>query len=77
MKEEPFFEIGLCMAGAVSAGAYTAGVMDYLIETLDKWEQAHFEEDEMRSLVKDAKAKWESLQQKYATHTRQAALVLP
>ena len=28
------------MAGAVSAGAYTAGVMDYLIETLDKWEAA-------------------------------------
>lgn len=37
MKEEPFFEIGLCMAGAVSAGAYTAGLMDYLIETPDKW----------------------------------------
>lgn len=28
------------MAGAVSAGAYTAGVLDYLIETLDLWEQA-------------------------------------
>lgn len=27
------------MAGAVSAGAYTAGVMDYLIETLERWEQ--------------------------------------
>lgn len=45
MKEEPFFEIGLCMAGAVSAGAYTAGVMDYLIETLDKWEQARTNND--------------------------------
>jgi len=33
------FEIGLCMAGAVSAGAYTAGVMDYLIEALDEWEK--------------------------------------
>lgn len=31
------FEIGLIMAGAVSAGAYTAGVIDYLIETLDTW----------------------------------------
>src|ERR1051325_9114540 len=32
------FYIGLCMAGAVSAGAYTAGVIDYLIEALQKWE---------------------------------------
>lgn len=28
------------MAGAVSAGAYTAGVLDYLIEALDNWEKA-------------------------------------
>lgn len=28
------------MAGAVSAGAYTAGVIDYLLETLERWEQA-------------------------------------
>jgi len=28
------------MAGAVSAGAYTAGVIDYLLEALDRWEQA-------------------------------------
>lgn len=28
------------MAGAVSAGAYTAGVMDYLIEALDNWQKA-------------------------------------
>ncbi|MBK8487330.1 MAG: patatin-like phospholipase family protein [Bacteroidetes bacterium] len=34
------FHIGLTMAGAVSAGAYTAGVMDYLFETLQKWENA-------------------------------------
>lgn len=33
------YHIGLCMAGAVSAGAYTAGVMDYLIEALDNWEK--------------------------------------
>lgn len=32
------FQIGLCMAGAVSAGAYTAGVMDYLVEALSEWE---------------------------------------
>lgn len=28
------------MAGAVSAGAYSAGVMDYLLETLELWEEA-------------------------------------
>jgi len=34
------FEIGLTMAGAVSAGAYTAGVMDFFIEALDAYTQA-------------------------------------
>lgn len=33
------FQLGLCMAGAVSAGAYTAGVLDYLIEALDTWDK--------------------------------------
>ncbi len=28
------------MAGAVSAGAYTAGVIDYLLETLEHWQKA-------------------------------------
>jgi predicted acylesterase/phospholipase RssA len=36
---EKNFHIGLCMAGAVSAGAYTAGVMDYLLKSLERWEQ--------------------------------------
>jgi hypothetical protein len=35
---EGTFELGLCMAGAVSAGAYTAGVLDLLIEALDAFE---------------------------------------
>ena len=34
------FEIGLVMAGAISAGAYTAGVIDFLIQALDEWEKA-------------------------------------
>jgi predicted acylesterase/phospholipase RssA len=38
MKEKPF-RIGICMAGAVSAGAYTAGVIDYLLEALSEWEK--------------------------------------
>ncbi len=39
MKDENIFKLCITMAGAVSAGAYTAGVLDYLIETLDLWEQ--------------------------------------
>ena len=34
------FEIGLVMAGAISAGAYTAGVVDFLLQALDQWEEA-------------------------------------
>jgi predicted acylesterase/phospholipase RssA len=33
---EPF-RLGINMAGAVSAGAYTAGVLDFLTEALDEW----------------------------------------
>lgn len=34
------FHIGLTMAGAASAGCYTAGVMDYLFEILELWQKA-------------------------------------
>ncbi|MGA3028643.1 MAG: hypothetical protein ABSF98_28185 [Bryobacteraceae bacterium] len=34
------FRIALNMAGAVSAGAYTAGVLDFLVEALDAWYDA-------------------------------------
>lgn len=34
------FHLGLTMAGAVSAGCYTSGVIDYLFEILDIWERA-------------------------------------
>lgn len=37
---EQVYEIGLVMAGAVSAGAYTAGVVDYLFEALMHYEKA-------------------------------------
>jgi hypothetical protein len=41
MTDEPReFQIGLVMAGAISAGAYTAGVMDFLLEALEAWEAA-------------------------------------
>lgn len=32
--------LAITMAGAVSAGSYTGGVMDYLLEALEKWERA-------------------------------------
>ena len=44
-RSEPAYEIGLVMAGAVSAGAYTAGVADFLIEALDAWERARADRD--------------------------------
>jgi predicted acylesterase/phospholipase RssA len=34
------YELGLVMAGAISGGAYTAGVVDFLLEALDAWENA-------------------------------------
>lgn len=46
--------LGICMAGAVSAGAYTAGVVDYLIETLHRW-------DEKKKVVHSKKQKGEPL----------------
>jgi hypothetical protein len=33
------FHLGLTMSGAISAGAYTAGVLDFLIQALDEWEK--------------------------------------
>jgi hypothetical protein len=39
------FEIGLVMAGAVSAGAYAAGVVDFLIQALDQWHEGKRDDD--------------------------------
>jgi hypothetical protein len=36
---ENTFQIGLALAGAISAGAYTAGVLDFLFQALDEWER--------------------------------------
>ncbi|WP_024507752.1 hypothetical protein [Bradyrhizobium sp. ARR65] len=33
--------------------------VNHTLAEVDKWEQAHFDEDEMRSAAKDAKAKYE------------------
>jgi len=34
------FELALALAGTVAAGSYTAGVLDYLMEALDAWDEA-------------------------------------
>lgn len=34
------FELGLALGGTVSAGAYTGGVLDFLVEALDAWHRA-------------------------------------
>ena len=39
-SDKQTFRLGLTMAGAISAGAYTGGVVDFLIEALDEWEKA-------------------------------------
>src|SRR5574341_1264410 len=39
------FRLGLVMAGAISAGAYTGGVVDFLIQALDEWEKAKADPD--------------------------------
>jgi len=36
-EEDGTFHLGINMAGAVSAGAYTAGVLDFLTEALEQW----------------------------------------
>ena len=41
------FEIALVLAGAVSAGAYTAGVMDFLFEALDQWYTHRLADDDL------------------------------
>jgi hypothetical protein len=39
MANDSVFEVGLAMAGAISAGAYSAGVVDFMFQALDEWER--------------------------------------
>lgn len=41
------FEIGLVGAGAISAGAYTGGVIDFVVQALDEWYEAKGENQEV------------------------------
>ncbi|NMC48987.1 MAG: hypothetical protein GYA47_06105 [Desulfovibrio sp.] len=42
-RKNDVFEIGLAMAGAISGGAYAAGVIDFLFQALSEWEKAKAE----------------------------------
>jgi hypothetical protein len=42
-SSDDVFNIGFALSGAISAGAYTAGVMDYFFQALDAWELARGE----------------------------------
>lgn len=37
-NDPPAYHIGLCLAGAVTGGSYSAGVMDFLLEALASWQ---------------------------------------
>jgi Patatin-like phospholipase len=37
-EQSSTFQLGLALAGAISAGAYTAGVLDFLFQALSEWE---------------------------------------
>ncbi|NRR93139.1 hypothetical protein HSX10_16300 [Winogradskyella undariae] len=54
MEEKNTFHLGITMAGAVSAGAYTAGFIDYLIEALELWE-------DQKTIIREKLAKNEPL----------------
>lgn len=66
------FKICITMAGAVSAGAYTAGVIDYLLETLQLWEDAKQENlklaqehAEYKSLIQKLKKEFKEAPEAY------------
>lgn len=44
--EPGVFEIGLVLGGTASVGAYTAGVLDFLIEALDEWDKARSDKNQ-------------------------------
>ncbi|MGF6727217.1 hypothetical protein P3T43_006609 [Paraburkholderia sp. GAS41] len=43
--EAGIFELGLVLGGTVSAGTFTAGVLDFLFEALDAWDEARLLEE--------------------------------
>ncbi len=49
------FQLGLSLAGTVSAGPYTAGVIDFILEALEEWE---LEKEHCRGEFGNDQSKW-------------------
>lgn len=45
MSQKRIFHIGIALAGGSTRGAYSAGVMDFLLQALNEWETARLEEE--------------------------------
>ena len=43
-SQQDTFKVGFALSGAISAGAYTAGVLDYFFHALNAWENVRGEE---------------------------------
>ena len=59
--EKIYVHLGITMAGAVSGGAYTAGVMDFIFDSLDEWERLkELNRDILRTVINnhDESATW-------------------
>jgi len=52
------FQIGFAMAGAISAGAYSAGVLDFFIQALEAWE--NLDNETFTGLIESHAAKRQS-----------------
>lgn len=61
MSDEKTFHLAITMAGDISPAAYTAGVIDYMLEVLEKWEAMKNDEQfkDSFSLKRDIREKWE------------------
>lgn len=54
------FHLAITMAGAISAGAYTAGVLDFILESLDNWADMKQDANEFFDKYPELKGKaWE------------------
>ena len=43
-EDQSVFILGITLGGAISAGAYSAGVFDFLVQALEEWELARARE---------------------------------
>jgi hypothetical protein len=63
------FEIALVLGGTVSAGAYTAGVLDFLFEALDAWTKAKQEDQKKVAAGAQPSVPWHDVKLKLIAGT--------